>query len=98
MFNNVKEMFEYLDKLKSKVNEQILNRKKELNYLCECCKTEPIEIDYKANNFTEEYIENGNIKYTLNAHYFCKKCYIHVIKTDQLEKSIWMAEIDRDLF
>lgn len=95
MFNNIPEMIEYLNKLKTEVDKQIENAKIKLNNTCECCKNKPIEVIYKSDNFTEEYIEDNQIKYKLNAHFFCVNCYEHVIKTKQIEKSSLMAEIDK---
>ena len=87
-------MINYINALKETVEEKIEDRKLQLNNLCECCNEKQIEIVYKPENFTEEYIENGNICYRLNAHFFCLPCYRYIIKTEQLDKSSFMNEID----
>lgn len=98
MFRNIPEMYQHIERLQ-KAHSQIIQEKKEqLNFKCEACQINPIEIDYKCNEYSkEQYTENGS-KLTINAHFFCKNCYIHVIKTNQLEKSQWMGEIDKELF
>lgn len=98
MFNDINGMVDHLNQLKEIVDKKIEERKRELNFKCEVCKINSIEIIYKASNFTQEYIEDNQIKYILNAHYFCKSCYRHVVNTNQLEKSMWMADIDKEIF
>lgn len=98
MFNNVSEMIQYINNLKNIVENKIEEKKAELNNFCECCKIKPIEIIYKANNFTEEYMEDEKICYKINAHLFCADCYKHIIDTGQLVKSEFMAEIDKKYF
>lgn len=94
MFNNIPEMLNYIEKLKFIVDQKLDERKKNLGDKCECCKINPIEVTYKANNFTEEYLEDDQIIYKINANFFCKSCYKHVIESGQLEKSQFMTEID----
>ena len=94
MFNNIPEMIDYIERLKNEVEKQIESKKISLNNKCECCKEKNIEIIYKANNFTEEYIDDNKLIYKINANFFCESCYKHIIKTGQLEKSQFMTEID----
>lgn len=98
MFKNIPEMFIYIEKLQEIHKQSVEKRKEELDYKCEACNVNPIEIDYKCNDYShEQYTENG-VKLTINAHYFCKSCYIKIINTEQLPKSIWMEEIDKEIF
>lgn len=98
MFNNIPEMFEHIDKLKEAHHMMIEKKKMDLNHKCEVCQKNPIEVDYKYNNYSQEqYTESGS-KLIINAHFFCKKCYKKIIDTKQLEKSRWMVEIDKELF
>jgi hypothetical protein len=98
MFSTIPEMLDHMNNLKEAHDKMVEQKKLELNYKCEACQKNPIEVDYKYNNYSwETYTENGS-KLRLNAHYFCKNCYKTIINTKQLEKSQWMAEIDKELF
>lgn len=98
MFRNIPEMWQYIEKLQKAHDEIVALKKEELNYKCEACKKNPIEIDYKSEDYsTEEYTRTG-VKLIINSHYFCKQCYKHIINTQQLPKSQWMKDIDKELF
>lgn len=98
MFRNIPEMFDYIDKLQEIHKKSVEKRKEQLNHKCETCKINPIEVDYKCDYYShEEYTENG-VKLTIFAHYFCKSCYVKIINTEQLPRSKWMTEIDKEIF
>ena len=100
MFNDLSGMYEYLNTLKLTV-EKFINEKKEgLNYKCEVCKINSIEVDYKPGNFTEELYdeENNKNKLIINCNFFCRGCYKKLLDTGQIEKSVWMEQIDSEIF
>lgn len=97
MFHDVPSMYAYLEKLKETVDQTILLRKESLNYKCEKCKDNNIEIEYKPNDFTEEFEEDGINKIKVNCMFFCKSCYIKLLLDDLIDKSEWMIEIDKEL-
>lgn len=98
MFSNVPEMFAYVDKLRELKDQYNEKRKKDLNNLCEACEKNPIELEYKYFNYADEISTDDGVKLKINNHFFCKSCYKVIIETNQLEKSEWMEEIDKELF
>jgi hypothetical protein len=72
MFYDVPSMYIYLEKLKETVERTIFQKKELLNYKCEICKENPIEVEYKPNNFTEEFEEDEITKIRVNCMFFCK--------------------------
>lgn len=97
MFYDVPSMYDYLEKLRDTVNQTILLRKESLNNKCEKCKGNDIEIEYKPNNFTEEFEEDGINKVRVNCMFFCKSCYKKLLIDDLIDRSEWMIEIDKEL-
>ena len=97
MFHDVPSMYAYLEKLKETVDQTILIKKESLNYKCEKCKENNIEIEYKPNDFTEEFEEDGINKVRVNCMFFCKSCYRELLLDDLIDKSEWMIEIDKEL-
>ena len=97
MFHDVPSMYAYLEKLKETVDQTVLLRKQSLNNTCEKCKKNDIEIEYKPNNFTEEFEEDGINKIRVNCMFFCKSCYRELLLDDLIDRSEWMIEIDKEL-
>ena len=97
MFHDVPSMYAYLEKLKETVDQTVLLRKQSLNNTCEKCKKNDIEIEYKPNNFTEEFEEDGINKIRVNCMFFCKSCYRELLIDDLIDRSEWMIEIDKEL-
>lgn len=97
MFYDVPSMYIYLEKLKETVEETLSFKKQQLNYKCEKCKESPIEVEYKPNNFTEEFEEDEINKIRVNCMFFCKSCYRDLLLDDLIDKSEWMIEIDKSL-
>ena len=98
MFNNIPELFNYVDNLKKQVDIHVEKTKEKLDYKCEACKKNPIEVDYAYENYCEDVLEDGVMKLKINAHYFCKSCYKKIINTNQLPKSRFMRDIDKEIF
>jgi hypothetical protein len=97
MFYDVPSMYIYLEKLKETVERTIFQKKELLNYNCEICKENPIEVEYKPNNFTEEFEEDEITKIRVNCMFFCKSCYRDLLLDDLIDRSEWMIEIDKEL-
>lgn len=98
MFNNIPEFFSYMNGLRKAVDEHLEYRKKKLDYKCEACKNNPIELEYAYENYCVDYFEDGVKKTKINCHFFCKSCYKKIIETEQLPKSRFMKDIDREIF
>ncbi len=97
MFHDVPSMYLYLEKLKETVDSTILLRKQALDNKCENCKSERIEVEYKPNNFTEEFEEDGENKIRINCMFFCRACYKKMLLEELIDRSEWMIEIDKEL-
>ena len=98
MFNNVPEMFNYVDKLIELKDQYNEHKKKELNNLCEACNKNEIELEYKYKWYADEVKTKTGIKLVIYNHFFCKSCYKKIIETDQLERSEWMVDIDKEIW
>ena len=100
MFNNIPEMYAYLDKLKNIVEEHLNKKKEELNFKCEACNKNSIEVDFKPGNFTEEYYnpQTGKTSLVINCNFFCRSCYKKLLDSGQIDKSIWMENVDKEIF
>lgn len=70
----IADLFNYYDRLKIQIEEEIQKRLEQMRYLCPHCKKDKITIHYK-----EPYrwlIENKeNNTFTLNVLFFCSSCY-----------------------
>jgi len=84
MFNNIPEMFAYIEKLKKTLNKIIFNRKEQLNNLCECCHKKEIEVEWRPVNFCDEYIEEGIMKYKIDIKFFCQNCYDLLVEKEKI--------------
>ena len=84
MFNNVVEMFSYIEKLRKTLDKIVLERKEQLNNLCEYCKEKEIEVEWRPFNFCDEYIEDGEMKYKINIKFFCQNCYDKLIEKEKI--------------
>ena len=65
MFNNIPEMFSYIEKLRKTLDEIILSRKEQLNNFCECCHKKEIEVEWRPTNFCNEYLYELTHMYNL---------------------------------
>ena len=66
MFNNIPEMFAYIENLRKTLDKIILSRKEQLNNFCECCHKKEIEVEWRPTNFCNEYFEEGVMKYKID--------------------------------
>ena len=57
MFNNIPEMFAYIENLRKTLDKIILSRKEQLNNFCEFCHKKEIEVEWRPTNFCNEYFE-----------------------------------------
>jgi hypothetical protein len=78
-------MFEYLNKLKTIVDNLVIEKKEYLNNLCQSCEKNNIEVEWRPYNFCDEYFENEVSKYRINIMFFCKSCYEKLIEINKLE-------------
>ena len=84
-FYNVQQMFQYIERLRNLLDENVLKRKQQLNNLCECCKEKEIEVEWRPSNFCDEYFENDKKKYKINIKFFCESCYNILVEKKELE-------------
>jgi len=100
-FFNVPQMFEYLDRLKTTVDNIVAEKKESLNNLCQSCEKNNIEVEWRPFNFCDEYIENEMSKYKINILFFCKSCYEKLIEAGKLERGefdlkYWEVEEEKE--
>ena len=84
MFHNVGEMFSYIEKLRKTLDKIVLERKEQLNNLCEYCKEKEIEVELRPIDFCSEYIEDGIMKYKINIKFFCQNCYDKLTEKEKI--------------
>ena len=84
MFNNIPEMFSYIEKLRKTLDEIILSRKEQLNNFCECCHKNEIEVEWRPTNFCNEYFEEGVMKYKIDIKFFCQNCYDLLVEKEKI--------------
>jgi len=84
MFNNIPEMFAYIEKLRKTLDKIISSRKEQLNNFCEYCHEKEIEVEWRPTNFCDEYIEDGIMKYKVDIKFFCQNCYDLLVEKEKI--------------
>jgi hypothetical protein len=84
MFNNIPEMFAYIEKLRKTLDKIISSRKEKLNNFCECCHKKEIEVEWRPTDFCDEYIEDGIMKYKVDIKFFCQNCYDLLVEKEKI--------------
>jgi hypothetical protein len=84
MFNNIPEMFAYIEKLRKTLDKIISSRKEQLNNFCECCHKKEIEVEWRPTDFCDEYIEDGIMKYKVDIKFFCQNCYDLLVEKEKI--------------
>ena len=84
MFNNIPEMFLYIEKLRKTLDKIVLDRKEQINNLCECCHEKEIEVEWRPFNFCNDYIEDGIMKYKIDIKFFCQNCYNLLVEKEKI--------------
>jgi len=84
MFNNIPEMFAYIEKLRKTLDKIISSRKEQLNNFCEYCHEKEIEVEWRPTDFCDEYIEDGIMKYKVDIKFFCQNCYDLLVEKEKI--------------
>jgi hypothetical protein len=84
MFNNIPEMFAYIEKLRKTLDKIISSRKEQLNNFCEYCHKKEIEVEWRPTDFCNEYIEDGIMKYKVDIKFFCQNCYDLLVEKEKI--------------
>jgi hypothetical protein len=84
MFNNIPEMFAYIEKLRKTLDKIISSRKEQLNNFCEYCHEKEIEVEWRPTDFCNEYIEDGIMKYKVDIKFFCQNCYDLLVEKEKI--------------
>lgn len=78
----IAELFNYYDRLKIQIEQEVNKRLESMNHICPHCKKDKITVHYKEPyRWCIEDRENNT--FTLNILFFCDSCFQ---KFEQLEK------------
>ncbi len=78
----IAELFNYYERLKIQIDQEINNRLEKMNNICPHCKEDKITIHYKEP-FRWCVEDKENNTFTLNILFFCDSCFQ---KFEQLEE------------